>query len=192
MAAPDGTAVFLVDPSWLDDFVPTRQAVRDDGLVTGTDHVSLTESLDDYDEAAVFYRTVLGLRADETVEVASLVRAERRLRAPAVVPAGWPASTRRCWSWCDVVDGRPSGIRADRRQFPAASYIIVARFSSEAAVCGSLIAVLSARDSRRLRVYGCRPATAAARRRGRTRPHRRDGVGLHTSAYLSGVPPELR
>lgn len=69
MAAPDGIAVFLVDRSWLDDFVPTGQADGDDGLVT--DHVSLTESLDDYDEAAVFYRTVLGLRDDETTEVAA-------------------------------------------------------------------------------------------------------------------------
>ncbi|MET7396887.1 TIM barrel protein [Dactylosporangium sp. NPDC005572] len=71
VAAPDGTAVFLVEPNWLDDFVPTGVSVRDDGLVTGTDHVSLTESLDDYDEAAVFYRTVLGLHADETAEVAA-------------------------------------------------------------------------------------------------------------------------
>jgi len=76
VAAPDGTAVFLVRTggqagSWLDDFAATGRAVRDDGLVTGTDHVSLTESLDDFDEAAVFYRTVLGLRTSATTEIAA-------------------------------------------------------------------------------------------------------------------------
>ena len=32
--------------------------------MTGTDHVSLTESVDDFDETALFYRSVLGLRRD--------------------------------------------------------------------------------------------------------------------------------
>ncbi|WP_433046096.1 TIM barrel protein [Dactylosporangium sp. CS-033363] len=76
VAAPDGTAVFLVPPvteggTWLEDFVPTGRAVRDDGLITGTDHVSLTAELDDFDEAAVFYRIVLGLQAAETTEIAA-------------------------------------------------------------------------------------------------------------------------
>ncbi|MFI5914365.1 TIM barrel protein [Dactylosporangium sp. NPDC051541] len=67
VAAPDGTAVFLIEDSWLSDFAGTGQTSRSGGL--STDHVSLTASLDDYDEAALFYRTVLGLRTEETAEV---------------------------------------------------------------------------------------------------------------------------
>ncbi|MET8306681.1 TIM barrel protein [Micromonospora sp. NPDC005173] len=75
VAAPDGTAVFLVQSadsgSWLEDFSPTGASPRGDGLLTGIDHVSLTESVDDFDEAAIFYRTVLGLHAGEATEIAA-------------------------------------------------------------------------------------------------------------------------
>ncbi|MEV0388814.1 TIM barrel protein [Nonomuraea sp. NPDC050643] len=70
VAAPDGTAVFFCrtggDDNWLDDFTPTGRTARGDALLTGTDHVSLTESVDDFDQAALFYRAVLGLRATQT------------------------------------------------------------------------------------------------------------------------------
>ena len=60
------------DPnSWLGDFTPTGQEPRQDGLVTGTDRVSLTESIDDFDEAVLFYRCVLGLDATEAIELAA-------------------------------------------------------------------------------------------------------------------------
>ncbi|HEX6681862.1 MAG TPA: TIM barrel protein [Candidatus Limnocylindrales bacterium] len=76
VAAPDGTAVFFcragVDGTgWLADFEPTADPVRDDGLVTATDHISLTESVDDFDQVALFYRLVLGLRPDIATEVAA-------------------------------------------------------------------------------------------------------------------------
>ncbi|WP_426512814.1 TIM barrel protein [Dactylosporangium sp. McL0621] len=74
VAAPDGTAVFLVQTTpggWLDDFADTGTQAPADGHVTGIDHVSLTESLDDFDEAAVFYRTVLGLGTQETTDIAA-------------------------------------------------------------------------------------------------------------------------
>ncbi|MEU7923366.1 TIM barrel protein [Micromonospora zamorensis] len=75
VAAPDGTVVFLVQSadsgSWLEDFSPTGTSPRSDGLLTGIDHVSLTESVDDFDEAAIFYRTVLGLHAGEATEIAA-------------------------------------------------------------------------------------------------------------------------
>ena len=49
VAAPDGTAVFFCrtgadNNSWLADFAPTGAPTAHDGLVTGTDRVSLTES----------------------------------------------------------------------------------------------------------------------------------------------------
>ncbi|MDQ7904805.1 TIM barrel protein [Phytohabitans sp. ZYX-F-186] len=76
VAAPDGTAVFFcrggaADEGWLHDFVPTGRTPRSDGLVTGTDHISLTESVDDFDQVALFYRSVLGLRSGTTTELAA-------------------------------------------------------------------------------------------------------------------------
>ncbi|GIF63042.1 hypothetical protein Ais01nite_10770 [Asanoa ishikariensis] len=76
IAAPDGTAIFLVGAgdgaeSWLDDFLPTGAPPRADRFVTAIDHVSLTGSVDDFDEAALFYRTVLGLRHTDTAEIAA-------------------------------------------------------------------------------------------------------------------------
>jgi sugar phosphate isomerase/epimerase/4-hydroxyphenylpyruvate dioxygenase-like putative hemolysin len=76
VAAPDGTAVFLVRPgsdneSWLQDFIPTAAPAAGDGRITGTDHVLLTDSLDDFDETTLFYRAVLGLRAAATTEIAA-------------------------------------------------------------------------------------------------------------------------
>lgn len=79
VAAPDGTAVFFCrigsggsdGAGWLADFAPTGARARDDGLVTATDHLSLTEQVDDFDQVALFYRLVLGLRPDGTTEVAA-------------------------------------------------------------------------------------------------------------------------
>lgn len=74
VAAPDGTAVFFCrtrtgENSWLTDFSPTANLPAGNGLLRRTDRVSLTESVDDFDEAALFYRSVLGLRATETIEL---------------------------------------------------------------------------------------------------------------------------
>jgi 4-hydroxyphenylpyruvate dioxygenase len=76
VAAPDGTAVFFCrtgaeGDGWLADFVPTGDQPRTDGLVTGTDHISLTESVDDFDQVALFYRAVLGLQSGQTTELAA-------------------------------------------------------------------------------------------------------------------------
>jgi sugar phosphate isomerase/epimerase/4-hydroxyphenylpyruvate dioxygenase-like putative hemolysin len=76
IAAPDGLAVFLLPSgaqpnTWLKDFRPTGTHPRPDGLVTKTDHISLTQTVDDFDETALFYRTVLGLQMDETTEIAA-------------------------------------------------------------------------------------------------------------------------
>lgn len=71
VAAPDGAAVFFCQNdgarTWLDDFAPA-DAPEETGLLRTTDHVSLTESIDDFDHAALFYRSVLGLRPGETTE----------------------------------------------------------------------------------------------------------------------------
>lgn len=73
VAAPDGTAVFFCSDTdgWLADFAPTGRSPRTDGLVTATDHLSLTESVDDFDQVTLFYRAVLGLRSQGTTELAA-------------------------------------------------------------------------------------------------------------------------
>ncbi|MCW6003334.1 TIM barrel protein [Micromonospora sp. CPCC 205371] len=76
VAAPDGTAVFLVrtgvdGDSWLQDFTPTDATVSATGGITDTDHVSLTDAVDDFDETTLFYRAVLGLHAGQTTEIAA-------------------------------------------------------------------------------------------------------------------------
>ena len=73
VAAPDGTALFFCDTGqengWLDDFAPTGTSPRPSALLNDIDHVSLTESIDDFDQAALFYRSVLGLLPGEPAEI---------------------------------------------------------------------------------------------------------------------------
>jgi sugar phosphate isomerase/epimerase/4-hydroxyphenylpyruvate dioxygenase-like putative hemolysin len=76
VAAPDGTAVFLVrtgaeSQNWLQDFVSTDASAAGQGRIADTDHVSLTDSVDDFDESTLFYRAVLGLHAGRTTEIAA-------------------------------------------------------------------------------------------------------------------------
>ena len=76
VAAPDGTAIFFCrtgsdGPNWLNDFAPTGTSPTGDGPISGIDRVSLTESVDDFDESALFYRLVLGLEATDPVELAA-------------------------------------------------------------------------------------------------------------------------
>jgi 4-hydroxyphenylpyruvate dioxygenase len=74
VAAPDGTALFFcrtdADDSWLTDFAATGRAAAE-SVLTGIDHVALTQPFDYFDEAGVFYRSVLGLRPDTSEEVAA-------------------------------------------------------------------------------------------------------------------------
>jgi 4-hydroxyphenylpyruvate dioxygenase len=76
VSAPDGTSVFFCrtgdpDNDWLADFVPTGTPPADRELLTAIDHVSLTEPFDDFDQSTLFYRSVLGLRAQTATEFAA-------------------------------------------------------------------------------------------------------------------------
>jgi 4-hydroxyphenylpyruvate dioxygenase len=75
VAAPDGTELFFCatdrpeHPSWKDDFEPVEHewaAQR----VSRIDHLALTQPWHQFDEAALFHRSVLGLSAQESVDVA--------------------------------------------------------------------------------------------------------------------------
>ncbi len=77
VAAPDGTQMFFcrTEPvgqhGWLDDFLPTGEPPAPDAGVVAIDHLSLAQPFDRFDEAGLFYRTVLGLVDDEAGEFAA-------------------------------------------------------------------------------------------------------------------------
>jgi 4-hydroxyphenylpyruvate dioxygenase len=105
VAAPDGTEVFFTrtgPDGWPADFLPTGQVAGAGAGLTAIDHVGLTQPFDSFDEAALFYRAVLGLEPQTVTEFAApfgLVRTravtgpDRRVRLALSVAAlrrgGW-------------------------------------------------------------------------------------------------------
>ncbi|MEV1082647.1 TIM barrel protein [Streptomyces sp. NPDC050211] len=76
VAAPDGTELFFCAsgagselPDWRGDFEDVA-AVKGTAHVTRIDHLALTQPWHHFDEAALFHRSVLGLHAQESVDVA--------------------------------------------------------------------------------------------------------------------------
>lgn len=76
VAAPDGTELFFCrtgradHPSWTDDFALDPQDPADaEGEITHIDHVALAQPWHHFDEASLFYRSVLGLRPHESLEL---------------------------------------------------------------------------------------------------------------------------
>jgi 4-hydroxyphenylpyruvate dioxygenase len=67
--APDGTSVFFSRTDWLGDFEPLT-AGEEAQLVSGIDHVALDHPIDAFDEAVLFYRSVLGLEPRDSRELA--------------------------------------------------------------------------------------------------------------------------
>jgi 4-hydroxyphenylpyruvate dioxygenase len=70
VAAPDGTQIFFtrtVPDGWPADFLPTGHAPGSGPL--RVDHVGLTQPFDSFDEAALFYREVLGLGPEAVTEI---------------------------------------------------------------------------------------------------------------------------
>ena len=76
IAAPDGTSVFFCRTdaadadSWVADFVTAGSAGAGTELA-GIDHVALSQPFDYFDEAALFYRSVLGLDLEAGAELAA-------------------------------------------------------------------------------------------------------------------------
>lgn len=81
VAAPDGTELFFCatlelsapgrpqHPSWTSDFEPVEHAQGPE-RVARIDHLALTQPWHQFDEAALFHHSVLGLSAQESVDVA--------------------------------------------------------------------------------------------------------------------------
>lgn len=82
VAAPDGTELFFVAtdpvaadgepelPDWRADFVDVPHQDATLHGVTRIDHLALTQPWHEFDEAVLFHRSVLGLHAQESVDVA--------------------------------------------------------------------------------------------------------------------------
>jgi 4-hydroxyphenylpyruvate dioxygenase len=98
IAAPDGTSVFFcgADARWLDDFVAIEPAVGPAVPIERIDHIALAQPLEAFDEALLFYRSVLDLRPGASAELAApggLVRSravasgDGRVRIALNVPA---------------------------------------------------------------------------------------------------------
>jgi 4-hydroxyphenylpyruvate dioxygenase len=73
VAAPDGTSVFFARTggNWMAEFLPTGVEPGDAAGITGIDHLGLSQPFDHADEAALFYRAVLGLEPETSTEFAA-------------------------------------------------------------------------------------------------------------------------
>jgi 4-hydroxyphenylpyruvate dioxygenase len=74
-AAPDGTAVFFCRTgqdaaSWLGDFELLDAAGGPDPTLAGIDHVALSQPAYYFEEAALFFQSVLGMRRHESEDIA--------------------------------------------------------------------------------------------------------------------------
>jgi 4-hydroxyphenylpyruvate dioxygenase len=69
--APDGTAVFFCGSDWLHDFLPTGETSGDGVPIDRIDHITLAQPFDAFDEAGLFYRSVLDLAPSESSELAA-------------------------------------------------------------------------------------------------------------------------
>ena len=90
--APDGTSVIFCR-GWHHDFLAVASPAP--GVLRAIDHLALSQPFDYFDEAALFYRSVLGLGSHESQELAApdgLIRsravgdADRRVRLALNVP----------------------------------------------------------------------------------------------------------
>ena len=73
VAAPDGTAVFFCGPDagWLGDFVAVEPEEGDGVPIDRIDHIALAQPFEAFDEAGLFYRSVLDLRPGPSTELAA-------------------------------------------------------------------------------------------------------------------------
>jgi 3-dehydroshikimate dehydratase len=100
IAAPDDTAVFFCRTAagkdgWLGDFIDLGEESSSGAGIAAIDHVVLSQPFDYFDEAALFYRSVLGLEPRDSQDLVgpdgillsrALTDTERRLRLAITVP----------------------------------------------------------------------------------------------------------
>ena len=59
------------EDGWLTDFPAADGAAPGSGSISSIDHVAMTQPFDNFDEAALFYRSLLGLATQHASEVAA-------------------------------------------------------------------------------------------------------------------------
>jgi 4-hydroxyphenylpyruvate dioxygenase len=69
--APDGTAVFFCGDDWVEDFLATGEPSADGVPIDRIDHITLAQPFEAFDEAGLFYRSVLALQPSESTELAA-------------------------------------------------------------------------------------------------------------------------
>ncbi|MGN9796394.1 bifunctional sugar phosphate isomerase/epimerase/4-hydroxyphenylpyruvate dioxygenase family protein [Streptomyces sp. OZ13] len=76
VAAPDATELFFCrtdatdHPSWTDDFTGVPTGGGASAGISRIDHIALTQPWHQFDEASLFWTSVLGLAADDSVDLA--------------------------------------------------------------------------------------------------------------------------
>jgi 4-hydroxyphenylpyruvate dioxygenase len=96
IAAPDGTSVFFCGPdeTWLHDFVALEPEPGNGVPIDRIDHITLAQPFEAFDEAGLFYRSVLDLRPAASAELAApggLVRSRALANGPVRVVLNVPA-----------------------------------------------------------------------------------------------------
>ncbi|HWM10051.1 MAG TPA: TIM barrel protein [Solirubrobacteraceae bacterium] len=96
IAAPDGTSVFFAGPdrSWLHDFVALEPDPGDGVPIDRIDHITLAQPFEAFDEAGLFYRSVLDLQPAASAELAApggLVRSRALANGPVRIVLNVPA-----------------------------------------------------------------------------------------------------
>ena len=200
IAAPDGTSVIFCrgrDPHH--DFLPCGAAGHE-GVLRAIDHLALSQPFDYFDEAALFYRSVLGLQPHESQELAApdgLIRsravgdADRRVRLALNVPlvAGGGATTelQHIAFACD--DALAAAHRFAGAGVPAAAHLgqLLRRpRRADAAARGRIEALREARRALRRRRARRAPALL---HRGRRRPPVLRGRSSGAAATTATAPP---
>ncbi|HET6626928.1 MAG TPA: TIM barrel protein [Nocardioidaceae bacterium] len=170
--APDGTEVFLVDVPgegeavWSDEFEGGEET-RQDALLTTVDHVNLSHSWQYFDEAVLFYSSVLALSPGASQDVAAptgLVRSQVVASDDGAVrlalnvaplayenPHGYPQHV--AFSTGDTIEVARQARARGLRPLPVpANYYddLIARFSLDPGLVGQMreVGVLYDRDGR--------------------------------------------
>jgi 4-hydroxyphenylpyruvate dioxygenase len=96
IAAPDGTSVFFCGPDagWLGDFLAVEPEPADGVPIDRIDHITLAQPFEAFDEAVLFYRSVLELDPGDSAELAApggLVRSRALASGPVRIVLNVPA-----------------------------------------------------------------------------------------------------
>jgi 4-hydroxyphenylpyruvate dioxygenase len=108
ITAPDGTSVFVTrtGDGWRADFLPTGEPAGTGAGLVAVDHLGLAQPFDHFDEASLFYHSVLGLDHVATEEYAApfgLMRSRAVANAGRTVRLALTVAVLRRGEWAPAV-----------------------------------------------------------------------------------------